>query len=172
MRSGTQAARSHLLATQPYEATFGKKHSRKRPRLAAEDVADLVSRTRARTETHVPLQLPLPLHLHLSPRFPSRAPLLDCRERRMPNSRARARAEMCVSPHPLPRYILSTLIFLVALDFDLFRLKLWTLSTGRLVNCAAYSLEVRSHHTQMTDTKSIPSRTLSSGYQRSVWLPL
>ncbi len=46
-----QAARSHLLATQPYEATFGKKRSRKRPRVAAEDVADLVSRTRARTET-------------------------------------------------------------------------------------------------------------------------
>eukprot|EP00208_Stichococcus_sp_RCC1054_P003534 CAMPEP_0206148950 /NCGR_PEP_ID=MMETSP1473-20131121/37524_1 /ASSEMBLY_ACC=CAM_ASM_001109 /TAXON_ID=1461547 /ORGANISM="Stichococcus sp, Strain RCC1054" /LENGTH=701 /DNA_ID=CAMNT_0053546387 /DNA_START=37 /DNA_END=2142 /DNA_ORIENTATION=+ len=49
---GAKAARSHLLATQPYEATFGKKRSRKRPRLSAEDVADLVSRTRARTETY------------------------------------------------------------------------------------------------------------------------
>jgi NGP1NT (NUC091) domain len=34
-------------ATQPFDATFGKKRTRKRPRLAAEDLADLVTRTTA-----------------------------------------------------------------------------------------------------------------------------
>lgn len=47
---GAKAAKSHLLATQPFDATFGKKRSRKKPRLVAEDLADLASKTQARIE--------------------------------------------------------------------------------------------------------------------------
>lgn len=50
-RAGGKAARSHLLATQPFDATFGKKRTRKRPRLAAEDLADLAARTTAAADT-------------------------------------------------------------------------------------------------------------------------
>lgn len=48
---GRKAARAHLLATQPFDATFGKKRTRKRPRLAAEDMSDLAARTNAVTDT-------------------------------------------------------------------------------------------------------------------------
>jgi NGP1NT (NUC091) domain len=35
---------------QPFDATFGKKRTRKRPRLAAEDMADLAARTTAASD--------------------------------------------------------------------------------------------------------------------------
>jgi NGP1NT (NUC091) domain len=37
-------------SVQPFDATFGKKRTRKRPRLAAEDVADLAARTTAASD--------------------------------------------------------------------------------------------------------------------------
>ncbi len=50
-RGGRKAARAHLLATQPFDSTFGKKRTRKRPRLAAEDLSDLAARTNAVAST-------------------------------------------------------------------------------------------------------------------------
>ena len=41
-RKSGKAARSHLLATQPYGTTFGKQQQRKRPRLAAESYSELL----------------------------------------------------------------------------------------------------------------------------------
>ena len=38
-----KAARASLVQTQPFAATFGAKHTRKRPKLAADSLADLVS---------------------------------------------------------------------------------------------------------------------------------
>lgn len=38
-----KAARASLVQTQPFAATFGVKHIRKRPKLAADSLADLVS---------------------------------------------------------------------------------------------------------------------------------
>ncbi len=38
-----KAARASLVQTQPFATTFGAKHTRKRPKLAADSLADLVS---------------------------------------------------------------------------------------------------------------------------------
>lgn len=38
-----KAARASLVQTQPFAATFGAKHTRKRPKLAADSLADLVT---------------------------------------------------------------------------------------------------------------------------------
>ena len=40
---GAAGARAGVLATQPFAATFGKKQSRKRPKLAVESLGDMVA---------------------------------------------------------------------------------------------------------------------------------
>ena len=42
-KEGGKAARSHLLQTQPFAATFGKHQQRKRPRMSVESYSDLLN---------------------------------------------------------------------------------------------------------------------------------
>ena len=49
-----KSARASLVQTQPFAATFGVKHTRKRPKLAADSLADLVSTADRINATCVP----------------------------------------------------------------------------------------------------------------------
>jgi len=51
-KQGGKAARASLVATQPFNATFGKKQTRKRPKLLSESYQDLLVKAEAVTEEY------------------------------------------------------------------------------------------------------------------------
>ena len=46
-KKGAKQSRAHLLTAQPFTSTFGKKQTRKRPRLAMESYAELLDSAEA-----------------------------------------------------------------------------------------------------------------------------